>query len=143
MRTQSKLSRILGLVSLTGVMVLAACGGGGGAKEDLEMKPDLSAPSQGTSCSMLLLCADEAGSSATAIQACLAAASPAAQTSFGAIEACGIAACTVAPDGGATDDGGGPACASTTDTSPGCVACATAAAQTTACASFVSVCENS
>jgi hypothetical protein len=143
MRTQNNLSRILGLVSLAGVMALAACGGGGGSKEDLEMNPDLSAPNQGSSCSMLLLCADEAGSSATAIQACLTAASTTAQASFAAIEACGIAACTVVADGGSTADGGGPACASATDTSPGCVACATGAAQSSVCASFVSACENS
>jgi hypothetical protein len=130
------------LVSLAGVMALAACGGGG-SKEDLEMKPDLSAPNQGTSCSMLLLCADEAGSSATAIQACVTAASTTAQTTFAAIDACAIAACTVVPDGGATADGGGAPCANTTDASPGCVACAAATAQSVTCASFVSACENS
>jgi hypothetical protein len=139
MRTQNSLSRILSFVSLAGLMAAAACGGGGGTKADLEMKPDLSAPTQGTSCATLLGCAEEAGTSATAIEACVNAATPAAQATFAAIDTCAREACLVVPDGGSTADGGGAPCSSATDTSAACVACATATAPTD-CTSQIAAC---
>jgi hypothetical protein len=143
MRTQTNLSRILSLVSLAGVMALGACGDDSGTKQDLEVTKDLSVATQGTNCATLLLCVEEAGSSATAINTCITAATTAAQTTFGAIEACAVAQCLVAPDGGSNADGGGAPCASSTDTSTACVACQTAAGASSACGSYVSACENS
>jgi hypothetical protein len=132
----------MSFVSLAGFMAVAACGGGGGSKPDLETKPDLSAPTQGTNCLTILTCAEEAGTSTTAIEACVNAGTPTAQATFAAIDTCARVACSTVPDGGSTADGGGPPCASATDTSAACVACATNTAPT-ACASQIAACTGS
>jgi len=103
------------------------------SQTDLATSPDFSL--HGThNCLQIVTCAGGCGLGSPCIHACVVQGTPTAQVAFNTLEACAYSQCTIAADGGSS------ACTSSTDQSPGCITCATAAAQSAACSAQLMAC---
>jgi hypothetical protein len=113
---------------------LAGCGDDT-TSADLTIVHDMSA--NGQTCLQVVTCAQSC-SGATQVScemACAAKGTTKAQTAFNALITCAYTACLMPGDGGSA-----AACSSSTDTSSGCTACVTAAAQSSACSTQLNAC---
>jgi hypothetical protein len=114
--------KILALCSTLALATLGACGGGttsDGGVVDMSVS--------GASCAGIVTCILGSTDSATDIMSCVATGSATATTKYMALLTCSYDACTTSFDGGA------PACTSATDSSTGCLSCATAAGAGAVC----------
>jgi hypothetical protein len=116
----------LSLALCFAIAALGACG------DDATDTPDMSAAP--STCGQIATCVLGAGGMVSAITACVAKGTAAAQMKYQALQGCAVTQCLMPGDGGAA------ACTSAMDKSAGCVSCATAAGQSAACSTQLTAC---